>query len=102
MQINKTETNKCVTVDTKAQKELDITKREAKVLSSVVTELPRRLDRLEGPGSAGSDRRPLVSGSSDDGRGPGPGRGRPAPLAEPVGRFTCPSGAAAIVSVMSG
>ena len=75
--MNKTETSKSATVAAKAQKELDIAKRGAKELSGVVTQLQRRLDRLEGLGSAGSDKAPLESGSSDDGWGPGPGPGRP-------------------------
>ena len=54
VQINKPKTNKGATVAAKAQKELDIAKREAKELSGVVTQLRRRLDKLEGLGSAGS------------------------------------------------
>ena len=73
VEINKTETNKSATVDAKAQKELDIAKREAKELSGRITQLQTRLDRLEGLGSAASDRPSLELGSSDDGRGPGPG-----------------------------
>ena len=73
---------------TKAQRELDIAKVEAKKLSSVVSELQRRLDRLEKLQSNGSGwLQPQVSGSNDSwGPGPGPSRfsGRiEAPQSEP-------------------
>ena len=64
--INKTETNKSVTVAAKAEKETDVAKREGKEQRGVVTQLQRRLVRPEGPGSAGNDRLPLGSGSLDD------------------------------------
>ena len=92
MQVNKTEGNKCVTVAAKAEKELAITTMEAKELSSVVTELHKRLDRPGGQVSAGSDGRPLESGSSDDGRGPGPGPGRPGALGGACQRDPMPFG----------
>ena len=69
LQINKTET--------KAQKELNIAKREARELIAVVTELLKRLDRLEILGSGRSSRRPVELGPSDGGWRPGPGPGRP-------------------------
>ena len=77
VQINKTETNKSATFAAKAQKEVDGAEREAKELSGVVTQLHRRLERLEVLGSAGSNRVPLRSGCADDSWGPGTGPGRP-------------------------
>ena len=77
VRIKKTETNESAPVTTKAQKERDIANKEAKQPSGVVTKLRRKLDRPEGLGIAVSDRRPLESGSSDEGWGPRPGAGRP-------------------------
>ena len=65
-------------VTAKAQKELDIANFEAGKLSSVVTQLQRRLDRLEDLRSHGSDRPPPLESCSDNSWGPGPDPGRSA------------------------
>ena len=51
VQISNTETDKRATAASKAPKELDISKTEANELSGMVTELQRRLQRLEGLGA---------------------------------------------------
>ena len=63
---NNNETIKITWVATRAQKELDIAKAEAKFLSKVLSGLQRRLERLEGRGTDGSDLLPLEWGSDDD------------------------------------
>ena len=75
--INRTETNKSQTVAAEAKKALHIAKREAKELSGVVTELQRRLKKLEGLGLSGSDVPRSQLGLLDDSWGSGPGPGRP-------------------------
>ena len=55
VQINKNETNQCATIAGKAKKDPDIPRREAKEHSGLVTQLHRRLDRLERLESAQSD-----------------------------------------------
>ena len=72
----RTEIVKIAKVATAAQRELDIGRGDTRLLNKVINGLQQRLDRLEGPGSVGSDPQPLESGSSDDGWGPGPGPGR--------------------------
>ena len=75
--VNKTKTNRSATVAAKAQKELDTAKRDAKELSGMVTQRQRRLDKVEGLGSGGSDGPPVESGSLDNGWGPVLGPGGP-------------------------
>ena len=65
MQITQIETNRIAAVATKAQSELDIAKSEAEKPSCAVTEVQRRLDRLEDLGSAGGNW-PLPESGSDD------------------------------------
>ena len=55
VQMNKTETNKSATVAAGAEKDLDTAERAAKQLSGLVTQLQRRLDRLEGLGAPPSN-----------------------------------------------
>ena len=76
-QINRIEINKSAAVASKAQKDLDIAKYEAEKLSSVVTELQRRLDRLEHVGSDGTQRPTPLDSVSDESWGLAPGLGRP-------------------------
>ena len=73
---SKNEAIRIAGVATKAQKELDIARAEVKQLSGTVRGLQRRVDRLEGIGSDGSDI-PALELGSDDGWGPGPGTSRP-------------------------
>ena len=75
--------NKRAAVSAKAQKELDIAKFEAGMLSGVVTKLQMRLDRLGELKSTGSDQRsngsdgpPPLRSRSDDSWGPGRDPGR--------------------------
>ena len=76
LDIAKTEMVKIPEVATAAKRELDIARGETQLLNKVINGLQRRLHRLEGRGSVGSDPQPLKSGSSDDGWGPGPAPGR--------------------------
>ena len=75
--IAKSKTNKSAPVAAKAQKDPNIAKRQAKELTSVVSKLQRRLDRLEGLGSAGCDVLPPKFGWKDNGPGPTSGPGTP-------------------------
>ena len=75
--IAKTETVKIAKVASAAQTELDIARGKTRLLNTAINGPQRRLDKLEGQGSVGSDLPPLESGSSDHGWGPGPGGGRP-------------------------
>ena len=75
-QINKIKIRKSAAVAPKAQKELDIPNLGAGKLSSVVTKLQRRLNRLEDLRSDGSDWPPPLESRSDDSWGPGPDTGR--------------------------
>ena len=76
VQTNKIKIGKSPAVAAKAQKELDIGRFEARVLSGVVTKLQRWLDRLEDLRSDGSDRPAPLESRSDDSWGPGPDPGR--------------------------
>ena len=71
-QIKKIQIGKSATVGAKEQKESNIAKFQAEKLSSAVTKLQRRLDRLEDLSSDRSDRLPPLQPRSDHSWGPGP------------------------------